>query len=1185
MAFTLSPDQQSIVDSRHQNIVVSAAAGSGKTRVLTERIISRVLDTNDPVDIDHVLVVTFTKAAAQEMRTRISQALDEALSVNPENAHLQRQTNLIHNAQITTIDSFCLNIVKNNFHKIDLDPSFRPAANGEGELLAKDVMKEVIKKHFEEHDEAFYYLVDCYGGKSDEDSIESAISSIYKLAMSCPSPVKWLMEHKSDYDCTTVEELEASGLLKAVKDYVLEEIKYCLPIVEEVAELTGEPGGAYNYTEAIDADYDRLDRMISTIPNANLAVLAALKEEGWTAFSKKKMPDVSDEAKQLIKDRRKEYKNKVDAALSLFTLASPASMVEDMMVAGKNASKLVELTLEFMEEFSKAKRDRGIIDYHDMEHMALDILIEDYIDAENFKISDVAREYRKFFSEVMVDEYQDSNMVQEILIKSISREQDKEHPNRFVVGDVKQSIYRFRLARSAIFLRKMQEYRKDPAAHDRLITLKANYRSRKSIIDSVNAVFERSMNLYTSGMEYDDDARLYLGADYPSDTADNRSELLAVTGKMKAEDARVACARATVKRIKDMVGNFSVFDRNTGSMRPAEYKDIAILARSTNKWASSLKAAFEAENVPYHLDNAGAFYDSREIRDILDFLRILDNPLNDIALCGALTSYFGNLSDEDLARIKCAGTENDYYLWEKLKSYNNANPDDEKTDHFCKLIEKYRKLVKILPIQKLISTLLDETGYKNIITALPDGKQRGANVDLLIYKAGEYSKTSFYGLFHFLRYIELIKKADSDEGEANVFDENSDAVRIMTIHKSKGLEFPICFILGMEERIGGKEGGQFILDMEAGIGLKAIDPDKRTVSTTLRHKYANLKANKDAIAEEIRILYVALTRAKEKLIMVGHIEDMDKLTGGDKLDYKSYLDMVVSAILDNEGSLFEIKTTTWLATEGALVEKSLDRGLLLSELKAGSEEALELAAKLKKRFSFEYPHKNLENLYTKTTVSEVKMVAMEEEDEEAAHQFHANETSMYIPAFAADGEETSAKGTDRGTAYHNLMQLTAFDKYLENTDREKRAAELTRQKDMIIALGKMQKEDLELVYDGKVLKFLGSDLARRMGEAEKNSNLYKEQPFVLGIPANTMNPDFPSEEVVLIQGVIDAYFVEDGEVVILDYKTDRVDSGEELIKRYKAQLEYYASAVSKLTGLTVKEKLIYSFALNETIAL
>ena len=1180
MAYTFSTDQQKIIDSRHQNILVSAAAGSGKTSVLTERIVGLVSDPVNPVDIDKILVVTFTNAAAKEMKERIGKRLGEMLAAHPENEHLQKQATLIHSAQITTIDSFCLYLLKNHFTKVDADPSFRVAGEGEIELLKEDVLKDVIKRAYASKDENFYHTIDCYTKKDKDDRLQDSIMDLYDYAMSYPYPEQWLEKRREDYAYASFEEFRDSDLIKDILKATDESLGEIIEATEAARQACLVPGGAYGYEPFLEGEYEELKALKEAIKGKDYDEVGRLIT-GYSFKTIKGKSDCDESEKEYIKNLRKAYKADLDKLADSFFYQSLEDYYNDMKATAPVVSKVIDLVEDFLMSFDKAKRDRSIIDFSDMEHFAVKLLVDEYRDDGSYDISDVAMDYRNYYKEVMVDEYQDSNLVQELIVQSISGENTDGIHNRFMVGDVKQSIYRFRLARPEIFMGKTERYSKDADASHRLITLKENYRSRQSVIDSVNAVFENVMTVERGGVEYDDDARLYKGGTFPEDTADNTTEVILVASEEKADKAREAEALKIALTIKDLVKNHKVVkDRNTGEMRTASYKDIAVLFRSPSKWRNIIKDACENAGIPYHIEGTGDFFDTTEIRQVISFLKIVNNPLDDVAMYGAMTSFFGGMTDEECARVTEAATPGMRFYYEKVKAYGEAHPEDEKLARFLGLLRRYRDLSKILPINELISKLFDETGYKHIVSAMPDGEKRLANVNMLVLKASEYAKTSFYGLFHFLRYVELIKKLDRDEGEANTFDENADVVKIMSIHKSKGLEFPVCIVAGIDEEFNDMDlSAEFVTDIDAGIGASYVDPVHRIKRPTLKKKAIVAKCAGELVGEEIRILYVAMTRTKEKLIMVGLTKDPEEWQrhpGTGK--YKSYLDLIKPAVTGATKGLFKVSSWDGADVEAESTAAVLENASLREKLESAQGEDKDLYEKIKERFSFVYPYKNLERLYTKTTVSNLKMAAIEHEDDGSFKPFEENEPSEYIPQFA--GGEREVKGTDRGTAYHEVMQLTDFVKVIDSADKNAAiAGELKR----IVDLGRMSEEDVSKVRKDRIKTFFDSEVAREMAEADREGTLYKEQPFVIGVPASEVEEGFSADETILVQGVIDAYYVHDGKVCVLDYKTDRVDSGDELVKRYKKQLDYYGAAVKKLTGLEIDRLLIYSFALGTTV--
>lgn len=1182
MGFTFSTDQQSVIDARNSNVLVSAAAGSGKTAVLTERIVGLVTDANNPVDIDRVLVVTFTNAAAKEMKERIGKKLEEEVQKNPADSHLQKQTTLIHGALITTIDSFCLYLLKNHFHSINVDPSFRVADESEMTLLKADVLKDVMKRAYAEGTEDFYKAVDCYAVKDKDDSLEESIMSLYTYAMSYPWPAKWLENRRKDYSFSDLEAFENSDFLKKVREELTKKLEAAKRCGEKALETAWLPAGPNAYADTISLELEEMAKLISLI-NGKTWDEAAQYANSLESRRLKPVKGVDDVLKRAVSDARKEYKKVLEDIRDSFFSLSLSEHYHDMTECDRIVNKVIDLTLDFYESFNREKRERDIIDFSDMEHMAIDILIKEYNDDGSFIPTDVALAYQDFFSEVMVDEYQDSNLVQEIIIRSVSRE-DGECKNRFMVGDVKQSIYRFRLARPEIFMEKAERYEKLETAKNRLITLKSNYRSRQSVISSVNAVFEKAMVKEVGGIDYDDDARLYFGADFPEDSAENKTEVIFVPKPGKGEEARKLEAEAMAIRILELKESLLVYDKDRKVMRPVKYSDFSILFRSPVKWIDVLKKTFLEHGIPFHAEGVGTFYESTEITTVISFLKILNNPLDDISLYAVMTSPFFGFTDEECARIKALSTGVNRFLWDKVKSYSTAFPD-EKVLHFIEMVERYRKLSRVCLIDELISRLFDETGYKHIVAAMPGGEQRLANVLLLITKARMYSKTSFYGLFHFIRYLELMKKTETDEGEANIFDENSDTVRVMSIHKSKGLEFPICFIGGIDEAFNEMDlRKEFVTDIDEGVGASFIDPIRRVKRNTIKKDFIISKLRNEAIGEETRILYVGMTRAKEKLLMFGACKDINEwVFAPGTIMKRSYADMIHDSV-NERPDLFLLK---FIDEDSILINRAA-QSLSISEQRLAFEENVknadeELIGVIKDRLSFKYPYEALSHLYTKTTVSELKMAAMSKEDSEALHPFAEKETDEYVPSFA--GGSAEVKGTDRGTAYHNLLQLLHFEDITDEmrADRKLLSSFLKGETDRMVEREEMSSEDVSKVFSGKILDFLMTDTAREMSIAAKKNALYKEQPFVIGVSADSIEADFPSDETILVQGVIDVYFISDGKVTVLDYKTDRVENGEQLINRYKKQLDYYGEAIEKLTGLPVFRKLIYSFGLNEVI--
>lgn len=1231
MGIVYTPEQQQVIDLHKRNILVSAAAGSGKTAVLTERIVKMISDEEHPVDIDRLLVVTFTNAAAAEMRERISLAITKRLTDNPENLHLQKQATLLHNAQITTIDSFCMFIIRNNFNDIGLDPGFRVADEGELKLLKQDMMKELLEEKYAQGSESFLECSEYFGTGSHDRILEEYILKLYQFAESCPWPGDWLEERKKDNDISSVEELEESSWLKFGMEQIRQTVEDCVRKIDSCTIICEQSDGPYMYGSTLENEKEKLERLLKVVQYQD--GYALFQAVSFDRLPSKKDDSVSPVKREAVQAIRKEVKESIKTLCDSFFSASPETVVSYMKKSGAASAELVELASEFKKKLDEKKRERNIIDFSDMEHMALSILVKK---SENgYEPSRTALDYRNHFEEILIDEYQDSNMLQEYILQSISGENDGRY-NRFMVGDVKQSIYKFRLARPEIFMEKYNSYEKKSESMQR-IDLHKNFRSRKEILDSVNFVFAQIMGKRLGGIEYDDEAALYQGADYPNSPGYG-TELLLVQ-KEEEENSRQTQAYAAAKKIKELVGHFFVTDKETGELRKACYKDIVILLRTTSGWDEVFGKVLKEEGIPVHSASKTGYFAAKEIQTLLQFMRVLDNPLQDIALFGVLKSYFGGFNEEEIARMRTASKDRKEKLYFTVKEFasSSVGKDEdrirEKAQKFLVFLEDYRNKTIYMPIYELLQEIVIKTGYIQYVSALPGGEQRKANVEALLEKSLAFEKTSYYGLFHFIRYIEQLEKYDVDYGEANILDENADVVRIMSIHKSKGLEFPICFVCGLAKKFNMQDlSGKMILDVDMGIGVDYVDTNLRLQSRTLRKNIIARKLRLESLGEELRVLYVAMTRAKEKLIMMGVVDTKSNWTMqlipaymskeqavyfSDLAEAGSLLDLLLPAFarhfsfqkiwedygydgkMKNAGcSLFASQADMCIQIvtkenieESEKKEQIREVGarlsLELSDRQTDSDN--ELMTSMSNKFSYEYERRNLADLYTKTTVSELKMSEnhsgqlegkLTEPDEEIDFSFPLYEEEAiipYIPRFKQTKE--SLGGAGRGSAFHKVMELIDFKECTLEGNGIKRYIE------DLVCSKKLSQEYADAVSIPLIALFMESNLAKRMKHAAEHGMLYREQPFVLGVSAKRLNEKFPEEELVLIQGIIDVYFEEDGELVVVDYKTDRVNTPEELVDKYEKQLAYYEEALGQLTGKKVKEKLIYSFGLKREIVL
>lgn len=1273
MGMKFTPEQQRVIELHNSNILVSAAAGSGKTAVLVERIIRMICDGEHPADIDRLLIVTFTNAAAAEMRERIAAGITARLEADPGNEHIQQQSALLHNAQITTIDSFSLFLIRNHFNEIGLDPDFRVADEGEIKLLQQEVLAQLLEDAYAgqfvpEAPEQFHACVEyfCPGGR--ESVLEQHILNLSRYAGSFPWPAEWLEERKNDYAAGDLDALVRSDYGQYLTERVNRTVEGCLEKLQEVKRLCELPDGPYMYGELTDAEIEQLERLTDC---KNLEEQAAkIPAVTFARLPSKKDDSVDPAKRELAKAIRNSVKDTL-SDLSESYFKTPLELaVEQGKACREPLRMLLDLVLEFDRRLLAAKQERHLIDFSDMEHYALQILLKREKVEESggtgtdrtetkYRIvpSDVAMEYRQYFQEILIDEYQDSNLVQEYLLSAISGEAEG-HYNRFMVGDVKQSIYKFRLARPELFLEKYDTYQETGDLCR--IDLAKNFRSRIQVVDAVNDVFSRIMSREIGGIAYDDKAALYPGAVYPAqEDPAYGSELLLIRkpekgereesgiGEQHAEGAGVLVdydnvrqleALAIAARIKQLKGSLKVMEKSTGELRPVRYSDMVILLRTTSGWDEEFKKILEQQGIPVYITSKTGYFGALEVQELLQFLRVLDNPRQDIPLFGVMQSVFGGFTQEEIAQIRSGGeghSRKRMTLYEALKEVaqsgrtveegeeisagESAGEEAElsqKADTFLQRIGHYRDLTPFTSIRDLLQRILDDYDYLNYVTALPAGSKRRANVEMLLTKASAFEKTSYFGLFHFIRYMEQLEKYDVDYGEADTLDENADVVRIMSIHKSKGLEFPVVFVSGLSKRFNMQDANQsLIVDMDLGVAVDYVDSVRRIKNKTLRRAVLSAKMKEDNLAEELRVLYVALTRAREKLILTAVLDKADEkwelaqMTGQERLTYLdfceagSYMDFLLP-ILPQTGIAVKTLRTEDLAVEELREQLRMgDRREQLRLIACGEttltgdpEENERKLMYLRERFAYQYPHPGLQKLYTKTTVSELKIAAMAEKDEAAFHTFEEKEVVPYIPGFRREQEKVS--GAVRGNAFHRTMELLDFmyvfvesglfekcpgdyETYRKRLDAERlknRLEEFLQRETISLRL---TEEYAKAVSLPKILNFLEQELAYRMWRAQEQGLLYREQPFVLGIDAKRLDPDLPEGEKVLIQGIIDVFFIEDGEIVLLDYKTDVIDSLEALWNRYNVQIQYYEEALTKLMQMPVKERILYSFYLEK----
>ncbi len=1181
----LTQNQQLAIDVRNSNVLVSAAAGSGKTSVLVERIIRRITDPDNPVDIDRLLIMTFTKAAAAEMRDRIRDSIKD-----------ERQALLCHKAMITTIHGFCQSVVSDHFEELSIDPAFRVADENECLLIKQDAIEECLEAAYGKADPAFLKLVECFSDSKGDSSLESVMIPLHSFIMANPEPEEFAKKCCEAYDFDTFEEFTGSELMTHFKAHVYRELAGVKKTAESALKIIDENEKLEPYRATIEALRDGMTMIENEARKDEMPLydcvrvrLNALEIPSFGRVMSAKLDDDEKAAQETVKKLRKDAGDRLGklAAMMPFDLKTT---YDHLAATRTEVHALTDLVLEFGRLFDEKKREKNVIDFNDMEHMAIKVL----------QNPEIAAIYREQFAEIYVDEYQDTNMSQETLVRLICRE---DPPNVFQVGDVKQSIYRFRHARPDLFLEKYITYTDEPGINRRIL-LNDNFRSRREVVDAVNEVFSKIMKREIGGIEYDSDAALKYGAtcyenDSPCEGASYRAEL--VIGEKDELSKEELAANIIADRIVSMISShYLIYDKGAKIMRPASYRDFTILVRSVKAFEPVFRRVFAARGIPLSVSGREGYFMTLEIRTVLAFLTAVDNSRCDIELATVIRSPIGGFSDKDLANL-AAVADKKKSLYERLRDAADQVRDGKKDkgnipeelrskcQNVIELLDRYKVMSTYMPVHALITHFIDNE-YGDYVRCMSNPAQRVANLQMLLSKAEDFGRSSFRGLYQFVRYMEQIRKYEIDNGEAGITGENDDVVRIMTMHGSKGLEFPVCFLAGLEKNRNTKdESGAVIRNTALGLGLNYTDLENRIVTTTFPREMVRVQNRIDSVSEEMRLLYVAMTRAREKLIMVccgkeGEFEGDAK----DIINCLSYMDMLKAASGKDKGfEHIDIVHVTEKELVEARFEEKLKRESVADDLlailrkfadkKAGSKDE-EDAPECMKLARSPYPYTIDPDLVAKLSVSDIKHRAIEEEIARGAslvpegkQLFSETEPDHYIPKFMRAEGETATGGTFYGTAFHRIMELWDYPADKDTVTR----ADVSEFAQKMHERHRMEEEQVKAIRPDDVAFFLNSDLADRMKKAKAAGKLFREQPFVIGVPRN--------DETVLVQGIIDAYFVEDDGITIVDYKTDRVTDEEMLKGRYHAQLEYYGKALSQITGQKIKELAIYSTCLRKEI--
>ena len=1217
-------EQLQAIETRRCNLLVAAAAGSGKTAVLVERIIRIITNEENPVDIDRLLVVTFTSAAAAEMRERIAAAISKALENNPNSKNLQRQLTLLSRANITTMHSFCLDVIKNYFYTIDLDPSFRIGDETEATLMKNEIIEELFEEYYEEDNEEFKELIEAYSGSKDDEKLKEMILSLYRFSMSGPWPEQWLIEKAEDFNIDTIEDLDKSPWVKVLKDSLRVELVGFLNMYKKAINIINDTDGLAPYLDAFNSDYDYLERAYVSLDENLNSIYTALNSITFIKLKTVKKNQVSDEnAQNSVKSIRDSVKKKIKALIESTFEFTPQEALDGIIGVYPFMKTLASVTLEFSKRFNEKKREKNILDFNDLEHLCLKILI-DRDENNNIVPSKVAEHFMEFFDEVLVDEYQDSNNVQETIIDLVSRRRFEE-ANVFMVGDVKQSIYRFRQAKPELFLDKYNRYSLEEGTNDRKIQLYKNFRSRQEVIEGVNYIFKMVMSKTVGELEYTDEEALNLGASFES-ANDEESivggeielHILDKSGIIKDKDEDYSDddneegskeeeedidgitleAKIVAKRIKELFEDkdgkkFKVFDKDTKEYRDVKYKDIVILLRATKNWSEIFLDELGSEGIPVYADTGSGYFESIEIRTIMSLLKIIDNPLQDVPMIATLRSPIVGFTAEELSDLRLLNK--DLYFYEVIKEVSEGihKVNEElsfKCNKFMDDLSKWRERAIYTPIDEFIWYLYMDTAFYGYVGAMPNGKLRQANLKILFQRAKQYESTSFKGLFNFINFINKLRKSSGDMGSAKVLGENEDVVRIMSIHKSKGLEFPVVFTSGMGKQFNLMDLSNSILyHEELGFGPNFVNLETRNSYSTLAKEAIKKRIRLETLSEEMRILYVAFTRAKEKLILPSEV-----------LKGKSYLDWIAMAmckhtcgeklrgvtgatrdLITSDFSTWNIKfwTKDLLTVDKSLepVDKIEDESLFITS------KNIVVDKEIQRRLDYKYKFIEGAMLPSNISVSDLKKKEFTYGDEVHDTVEVFKEKEVLKPKFLK--EEKGLSAAERGTVIHYVMQRL-------NYDRVNTIGEIKAQIEEMVLDNSLTEKEASTVWYKKIYNFFNSNLGKRLIKAYKEGRLVsRELPFFTELSSVEYKPELNKkvyiDEKIRLQGIIDCFFEEEDGIVLLDYKTDYVEEGneEEIIDRYRSQLKYYKDALEKITEKKVKESYLYLFGIDKEVLL
>ncbi len=1271
-----TPEQEQAITAGGTHILVAAAAGAGKTATLVERVIRRLTDPVAPLDVDRLLVVTFTEAAAAEMRQRLAAALHKGLAQDPENTVLQRQLALLGRAAISTLHSFCLGLVRQYFYRLGLDPALSVMNEHEALLLRREVLDDLLTERFdEEADGPFYALLEHFADGGDGEGLKELILTVYDYVQSLPWPKQWLDAAVARFEVPPDTPISALPWWEPLRRHCTLELTRAATALAEAGRLCRRPGGPAAYGDVLARDLERVEAARQASGDWDELAAAVTAATGFDRLPPLRKGNADEALQEQAKALRDQARKAVKALQETYFDRPAAAWVADLPAMAPHLRTLADLVLQFDAAFRTAKVQQGAVDFNDLERYCLQVLLDPEAPAGELLPSDVARELRGRYAEILVDEYQDINAVQDAILTLVARDGQDGPANRFMVGDVKQSIYRFRHADPSLFLAKYQTYRNWQPAGDEAnaatgarIVLGANFRSRAGVVDAVNFVFRQILTAGVGELDYDAAAELVCRAAYPPepgapaaadtpagppvevhlldrdfdftaapapDDEDEAAAEATAAGAAAAELAELSAlereARLVAQRIRTLVDGTDtqppllVWDREAGEYRPVRYRDMVILLRATSGRANLFLEALGRAGVPAYAQLSTGYFAATEVEVILSLLQIMDNPGQDIPLAAVLRSPIVGLSSADLARIRLAAPGGSFYEAVIAAGRGQDRPDLAAVlSRFLQALEQWRTAARRKPLSEVLWQIYGETGYLRYVGGMPGGAQRHANLIALYDRARQFDQFARQGLFRFLRFIERLQEGEADLGTAPALGEGEDVVRILSIHRSKGLEFPVVFVADLGKSFGRQDQqGDLLLQRRLGLGPRRLDPEQRAKWPTLAFHAVRQAIRLEALAEEMRILYVALTRARERLILVGSCRDLEArcrswgaaaahrgwpLPEATLAAAESYLDWLGPALARHAAAAplqaaagvgepadpqVAADPSRW---ELYLWDAAAQLGLPAAEAAATAEEqpdwerigalapldrpiASDVPDQLARIFAWRYPFAPVVHRFAKLSVTELKG-HFDPNAEQPLPNSAKPQTVGQIdrrPRFLQTTRRTLTPA-EFGTLMHLVLQHLDLARPLDPAGVANQVGELV-QRELLLP------GQAEAVDTAAIAAFFASPLGQRI--CARPEQVRREVSFTLGLPAAEVYPDLPPEvaagETIVVQGMIDLLLEEADAFLLVDYKTDRREP-EQAATAYREQVTLYRRAVQEILGKPVREAYLHFLTSNQSVA-